>query len=155
MAATQAADSQGRGVFEVDQERAPTALELAWTDRGYHGFCADGGTWSAISSAGDLLTDDTPEALNAVIRADHADCSLAVTGAARPALPVVLDEPDQVPGLERFRAGHPELRAWVGGQKVERPTLRGLLDELEEILPPEPLTSSSSGSPQECALGEP
>ena len=51
---------------------------------------------------------------------------------------------DQVPRLERFRAAHPEVvilllgawpKAWVDGQKIEHPTLRGLLDELEEILP--------------------
>jgi hypothetical protein len=44
-------------------------LELAWADGGYHGFCADGGTWSAISSAGDVLTGDTPDALTQKIRA--------------------------------------------------------------------------------------
>ncbi len=58
------------------------------------------------------------------------------------ALSPVLDEEDQVPRLERFRAAHPEVvillrgtlpRAWVGGRKIERRTLRGLLDELEEI----------------------
>ena len=56
------------------------------------------------------------------------------------------DEPDQVPRLERFRAEHPEViillrgpmpRAWVGGTKIERPTLRGLLDDLEEMFPPD------------------
>ena len=56
------------------------------------------------------------------------------------------DEPDQVPRLERFRAEHPEVvillrgalpRAWVGSRKIERSTLRGLLDELEEIFPPD------------------
>ncbi len=61
------------------------------------------------------------------------------------ALSPVLDEEDQVPRLERFRAAHPEVvillrgtlpRAWVGG-KIERRTLRGLLDELEEIFPPD------------------
>lgn len=59
---------------------------------------------------------------------------------------MVPDEPDQVPRLERFRAEHPEViillrgampKAWVGGMKVARPTLRGLLDALEEIFPPE------------------
>jgi len=30
---------------------------------GYNGFCADGGTWSALSSADDVLTGNTPEAL--------------------------------------------------------------------------------------------
>jgi hypothetical protein len=59
---------QRRGVFDVDQERALAALELAWADGGYRGFCADGGTWSAISSAGDVLTGDTPDALTRKIR---------------------------------------------------------------------------------------
>jgi hypothetical protein len=54
---------QRRGVFDVDQERALAELELAWADGGYHDFCAEGGTWSAISSAGDVLTGDTPDAL--------------------------------------------------------------------------------------------
>jgi len=69
-----------------------------------------------------------------------------VTGPARPALRIVLDEQDQVPRLERFRSAHPEVvillrgtlpRAWVSGRKIERPTLRSLLDELEEIFPPD------------------
>ena len=68
-AAGQAGGSQPRGVFEVDEDRALAVLELAWTDGGYHGFCADGGTWSAISSAGDVLTGDTPDALTREIRA--------------------------------------------------------------------------------------
>ena len=69
MAARQAADGQQRGVFEVDQEAALAELELAWADGGYHGFSADGGLWSAISSAGDVLTGDTPDALTQKIRA--------------------------------------------------------------------------------------
>jgi hypothetical protein len=44
-------------------------LELAWADSGYHGFSADGGRWSAISDAGDVLTDDTPDALTRKIQA--------------------------------------------------------------------------------------
>jgi len=68
MAARQARD-QRRVVFEMDEDRAVAALELAWADGGYHGFCADGGTWSAISSAGDVLTGDTPDALTRKIRA--------------------------------------------------------------------------------------
>lgn len=51
-----------------------------------------------------------------------------------------------MPRLERFRAAHPEViillrgalpTAWVGSRKIERHTLRGLLDELEEIFPPD------------------
>ncbi len=60
---------QQRGAFEVDEDRALAELELAWADGGYHGFSADGGIWSAISSAGDVLTGDTPDALNRKIRA--------------------------------------------------------------------------------------
>jgi hypothetical protein len=64
----------------------------------------------------------------------------------RAALSLVPDEEDQVTRLERLRAAHPEVvillrgarpRAWVGAQKIERSTLRGLLDELEEIFPPD------------------
>ena len=73
----------------------------------------------------------------------------------RAALSLVPDEEDQVPRLERFRSAHPEVvillrgalpRAWVGGQ-VERHTLRGLLDELEEIFPPD-AQHRQAGSPQ-------
>jgi hypothetical protein len=55
---------------------------------------------------------------------------------------LVLDGEDQATRLERFRATHPDVpvlllgtrpRAWIGGQKIEHPTLRGLLDDLEEI----------------------
>jgi len=60
---------QRRGVFDVDEDRALAALELARADGGYRSFCADGGTWSAISSAGDVLTGDTPDALTQKIRA--------------------------------------------------------------------------------------
>jgi hypothetical protein len=42
---------QRRGVFAVDENAALAKLELAWTDGGYHGFSADDGLWSAISSA--------------------------------------------------------------------------------------------------------
>jgi hypothetical protein len=58
-----------RGVFDVDEEAALAELELAWDGGGYHGFSADAGTWCAISSAGDVLTGDTPDALNRAIRA--------------------------------------------------------------------------------------
>ena len=64
----------------------------------------------------------------------------------RAALSLVPDEPDQVPRLERFRTAHPEVvvllkgpmpTAWVGGRKIARHMLRDLLDELEEIFPPD------------------
>jgi hypothetical protein len=59
---------------------------------------------------------------------------------------LVLDGEDQTARLERFRATHPDVpvllmgtrpRAWVGGQKIEHPTLRGLLDDLEEMFRPD------------------
>jgi hypothetical protein len=56
-----AADGQRQGgVFDVDEDRALAELELAW---------ADGGIWCAVSSAGDVFTGDTPDALARKIRA--------------------------------------------------------------------------------------
>ena len=61
-------------------------------------------------------------------------------------VPLVPDGEDQAARLERFRAMYPDVpvlllgtrpRAWVGGQKIEHPTLRGLLDDLEEIFRPD------------------
>ncbi len=55
---------------------------------------------------------------------------------------LVPDGEDQAAQVDQFRVAHPEVpvlllgdcpRAWVGDQKVEHPTLRGLLDGLEEI----------------------
>jgi hypothetical protein len=69
MAAGQVAGRQQHGVFEVDEESALAELELAWADGGYHGFSAGGGTWCAVSSAGEVLTGGTPDALNRKIRA--------------------------------------------------------------------------------------
>ena len=72
------------------------------------------------------------------------------------ALPAAPDEEDKVPRLERFRAAHPGVvilllgtcpKAWVGDQQIEHPTLRGLLDDLEEIFRPDPHTSRT-GTPQ-------
>ena len=60
---------QRRGVFAVDENAALAELELAWADGGYHGFSAGGGTWSAISSAGEVLSGDTPDSLTRKIRA--------------------------------------------------------------------------------------
>jgi len=68
-AAGQAGGSQPRGVFEVDEGRALAELELAWAGGGYHGFSVSDGLWAAVSSAGDVLTGDTPDALNRRIRA--------------------------------------------------------------------------------------
>jgi len=69
---TVAAGSAGerrRGVFDVDEDSALAELELQWASGGYHGFSVDGGMWSAISSAGEVLTGGTPDALNRAIRA--------------------------------------------------------------------------------------
>jgi len=60
---------QRRSVFSVDENAASAELELAWAEGGYHGFSAGDGTWSAISSAGEVLTGDTPDALTRKIRA--------------------------------------------------------------------------------------
>jgi hypothetical protein len=59
----------GRSVSDVTRELALAVLEVAWADAGYHGFGVDDGLWSAISSAGDVLTSDTPDALTARIGA--------------------------------------------------------------------------------------
>ena len=64
-----AAEGQRRDVFAVDEDAALAELELAWADGGYHGFSADGGTWCAVSSAGEVLTGGTPDALDRAIRA--------------------------------------------------------------------------------------
>ena len=60
---------QRRGVFDVDEDRALAELEDAWTSGGYHGFSVDHGTWSAIGSAGEVLTGSTPDELDRKIRA--------------------------------------------------------------------------------------
>lgn len=60
---------QRHAVFAVDKDAALAELEAAWADGGYHGFSADDATWSAVSSAGDVLTGETPDALDRVIRA--------------------------------------------------------------------------------------
>jgi len=39
---------------------ARAELETAWAADGYHGFSLHHGTWSAISSAGKVLTGATP-----------------------------------------------------------------------------------------------
>ncbi len=78
-----------------------------------------------------------------------------MTSRPRSELSLTVGEPDQVKRLERFRAVHPEVvillrgalpRAWVGSRKIERHTLRGLLDELEEILPPDAQASHAEAS---------
>lgn len=61
--------SGSRDAFAVDKDAALAELELAWTDGGYHGFSTDGGIWAAISSAGEVLTGATLDALARAIRA--------------------------------------------------------------------------------------
>jgi len=63
------AGAKRREVFDVDEASALAELERAWAYDGYHGFGAEGGQWSAISSAGEVLTGDTPDALSRAIRA--------------------------------------------------------------------------------------
>ena len=60
---------QRRAVFTVDEDAALAALEQAWADGGYHAFSVDHGTWSAVGSAGEVLTGSTPDELDRKIRA--------------------------------------------------------------------------------------
>ena len=70
MAAGQAAGGRRRGVFEVDEDSALAELEQAWADGGYHGFCVlEHSLWSAITSSGEVLTGNTPDALERAVRA--------------------------------------------------------------------------------------
>jgi hypothetical protein len=64
-----AAASGRRDPLAVDEDAALAELELAWADGGYHAFSAGGGTWAAVSSAGEVLTGATPDALDRAIRA--------------------------------------------------------------------------------------
>jgi len=52
-----------RGPFAADRDRALAGLELAWSEGGYDGFTVAGGTWCAITSAGEVLTGATPDEL--------------------------------------------------------------------------------------------
>jgi hypothetical protein len=58
-----------RGPFAVDEDAALAELKLTWVPGGYHGFSVDDGTWSAISSAGEVLTGGIPDELDRKIRA--------------------------------------------------------------------------------------
>ncbi len=71
-------------------------------------------------------------------------------------VPLVGDGEDQAARLERFRVVHPGVpvlllgacpRAWIGDQKIENRTLRGLLDDLEEFFRPD-ARASRTGTPQ-------
>lgn len=68
-AAEGAAAGGRRGPFAVNEEAALAELEDAWTSSGYHGFSVDHDTWSAIGSAGEVLTGATPDELGQKIRA--------------------------------------------------------------------------------------
>jgi hypothetical protein len=57
---------QRRAVFTVDED---AALEEIWAEGGYHAFGVGHGTWSAIGSAGEMLTGATPDELDRKIRA--------------------------------------------------------------------------------------
>jgi hypothetical protein len=61
--------SPHRSPFQMDERAALSELEQAWTSGGYGGFTADGGTWCAITSAGQVLTGSTPDDLAGAIRA--------------------------------------------------------------------------------------
>jgi hypothetical protein len=63
---------QRRGVFDVDEDRALEALRLAWGDAYDIGF--ESGKWKASrrDGAAETLTGDTPDELNAAMRADLA-----------------------------------------------------------------------------------
>lgn len=58
-----------REVFAVDEDAALAELELTWAGGGYHGFSGGDGIWSAISSAGQVLTGAAPDELDRKIRA--------------------------------------------------------------------------------------
>ena len=58
-----------RDVFAVDEDAAMAELERTWADGGYHGFSVNDGIWSAISSAGQVLTGSTPDELDRKTRA--------------------------------------------------------------------------------------
>jgi hypothetical protein len=64
-----AAASGQRDPFAVDEDAALAELELAWADGGYHVFSGGSGSWAAVSSAGEVLTGPTPDALDRAIRA--------------------------------------------------------------------------------------
>jgi hypothetical protein len=58
-----------KGSRKSAHSNALAELEEVWANGGYHGFSADHGTWSAIGSAGEVLTGATPDELGRKIRA--------------------------------------------------------------------------------------
>ena len=68
--AAEGAAAGGRpGPSAVNEEAALAEFEEAWTSGGYHGFSPDRGAWSAIGSAGEVLTGTTPDEMGRKIRA--------------------------------------------------------------------------------------
>lgn len=65
----QSVDTGAHDPFAVDEDAALSELELAWSDGGYHAFSAGDGHRCAVSSAGEVLTGDTPDTLDRAIRA--------------------------------------------------------------------------------------
>lgn len=64
-------DSQrGRGVFDVDEDRALDVLRLAWGD--FYELGREDGQWAARrrDGSGGPLTGETPDELNRQMRAD-------------------------------------------------------------------------------------
>jgi hypothetical protein len=59
----------GHDPFAVDEDAALAELEQVWSYGGYHAFSAGGGHWCAVSSAGEVLSGDTPDALDRALRA--------------------------------------------------------------------------------------
>ncbi len=78
-----AAASQHRGPFQVDEDAALAELEQAWATGGYHGFTAEGDIWCAITSAGQVLADGTPDELARKIRAHWQAMQGPATGTSR------------------------------------------------------------------------
>ena len=72
MTASRPAAVSGRGVFDVDEERATEAFRLTWGRVYDIGFA--GGTWRAhrLDGHGTLMTGSTPDELTVAIRADWA-----------------------------------------------------------------------------------
>jgi hypothetical protein len=59
----------GHDPFAVDQDAALAELEQVWSYGGYHAFSAGDGHWCVVSSAGEVLSGDTPDALDRALRA--------------------------------------------------------------------------------------
>jgi hypothetical protein len=71
-AAEMSAAGGQRGAFDVDRDRAVEALRLAWGDAYEVSVNGDKYRASRVDGDGEELTGDTPDELNARIRADWA-----------------------------------------------------------------------------------